>query len=617
MISRPTFILAVLLLLVAGVWYAPLPVSAGSAIAPDASAVITPPLNTGQNTQQKAGSLLIGAGGATPAKLCLNASGLNDSVNCISSWSQFSSLLGSFVTLHTSTFTVEPGMLGGVYDIGSYLPRQAGYADQVAKHFTATPTLDQAFTTIVKASPIQFCAMQAPDYTEGRCINDGGSPCRSNAECTQPGAPAAATAVYATSSSNATGYAGYFSGRVLVSPSNDGQLGRICLGDPTTESACITSWNDLSVAPAYIQRFTDGVWRTNGQNGGAAISGVATFGSAVLGDSTGLTQYTCGDGVCQTGETGTSCGIDCNTIGQPQSATVGMSSLATPASLKVDVNFTLGAQTPSNVTYIIVRSSNTPPVFRPADGVSYSPGLVVGNDTLIRVTTNTAGAAIAYTDTLPASGVYYYQIYQANAYPRYSSPITALRVQPVQLTVVEQPDYTKIVLGSSDLKDIIDSKIACGADCTGMYSLGESVKIFVERKASGYGVSRWTGCTSSNSLYCIVTMDATKSITMQYGPTTDGGGGGPGRVKLDDGTALAVTAAHPFYDARPGTWREIGTMHGGDQVIRRNAGQTRSLTITGLKFSSGRGTVYNIEGDDYHNYYVNSILVHNKVFGGG
>jgi filamentous hemagglutinin len=87
-----------------------------------------------------------------------------------------------------------------------------------------------------------------------------------------------------------------------------------------------------------------------------------------------------------------------------------------------------------------------------------------------------------------------------------------------------------------------------------------------------------------------------------------------GRLTLSNGTTLEVTSNHRFFDPRSRTWREIGEMKAGDVVLYGYGATARPLTILASEFTSGHGTVYNLEVEKYHNYYVNSILVHNRKY---
>jgi hypothetical protein len=84
-----------------------------------------------------------------------------------------------------------------------------------------------------------------------------------------------------------------------------------------------------------------------------------------------------------------------------------------------------------------------------------------------------------------------------------------------------------------------------------------------------------------------------------------------GVVTFSDGTRLQVTAVHRFYNPQTRDWQEIGTMHPGDFVLRGLGSAAKSLTIRSLEFTSGQGTVYNLEIDRYQTYYANGVLVHN------
>lgn len=84
-----------------------------------------------------------------------------------------------------------------------------------------------------------------------------------------------------------------------------------------------------------------------------------------------------------------------------------------------------------------------------------------------------------------------------------------------------------------------------------------------------------------------------------------------GLVTFSDGSSVQVTAVHRFYNPQTKQWQEIGTMKPGDVVLHGLGSAAKPLTITSLEFTSHRGTVYNLEVDRYHTYYVNGILVHN------
>ena len=86
-----------------------------------------------------------------------------------------------------------------------------------------------------------------------------------------------------------------------------------------------------------------------------------------------------------------------------------------------------------------------------------------------------------------------------------------------------------------------------------------------------------------------------------------------GIVTFNDGTSLEVTSVHPFYNPSSKQWLSIGEMQPGDSVLRGIGHAAHPVTIRSKEFTSGRGTVYNIEVNRYHTYYVNGILVHNKL----
>ena len=72
-----------------------------------------------------------------------------------------------------------------------------------------------------------------------------------------------------------------------------------------------------------------------------------------------------------------------------------------------------------------------------------------------------------------------------------------------------------------------------------------------------------------------------------------------------------VTAEHPFYVVEKG-WVKVKDLQTGD--ILKSSDSKTTIKISSIKIISEAVTVYNIEVDGNHNYFVTSstILVHNK-----
>ena len=84
-----------------------------------------------------------------------------------------------------------------------------------------------------------------------------------------------------------------------------------------------------------------------------------------------------------------------------------------------------------------------------------------------------------------------------------------------------------------------------------------------------------------------------------------------GVVTFSDGTSLEVTSVHQLYNPDSKQWIPIGEMQPGDSVLRGLGPTAHPIVIRSMEFTSGRGTVYNLEVNRYRTYYVNGILVHN------
>ncbi len=83
-------------------------------------------------------------------------------------------------------------------------------------------------------------------------------------------------------------------------------------------------------------------------------------------------------------------------------------------------------------------------------------------------------------------------------------------------------------------------------------------------------------------------------------------------VTLETGTKIEVTSGHPFYNPETGKWQEIGNFKAGDYVMNKDNNRVR---IESIEEIGNKETVYNLEVDGNHNYFVtkDNILVHNKT----
>ena len=71
---------------------------------------------------------------------------------------------------------------------------------------------------------------------------------------------------------------------------------------------------------------------------------------------------------------------------------------------------------------------------------------------------------------------------------------------------------------------------------------------------------------------------------------------------------LKVTSNHPFYINKK--WVEIGEARLGDMLVDKNGDYIEIWSIQSVEDSV---RVYNLEVDNFHNYYAGNVLVHNKV----
>jgi len=507
------------------------------ALPPDSS--VASPLHTGANTQQKTGSLIIGTANGT-SKFCLNPDivkypGTTDPENCISNWS--ANATSQYVTINAASLSSNfSGPASELATLPGNYVGQSGYSD-------ITGNAASSITAKIGASAIGLCVRDYSEQGEGFCYQDQNATCFINSDCIA-GANGAykSTAVYGVSDGGSSSYAGYFAGGVYVraantDPATGPSWGRICLGsfesfwNPTFGAAdgCINSWSEITFGSALYVQLQSANPPTQ-QISSAAISGSSQFGAAVIGSTAGIgIQYTCGNLICETAtENATSCPVDCATISSPTGFSPTFSSAATLANLQITLpitTVTTPGQPASTVKVLIVRSLTTAPSFRPVDGSDYPLGTDLGNNTVVVAnTTTTSGQTLSLTNTLPARGTYYFQAYQANSYPKYSTPTAAVSLTPMELAVTVSPSNKATVTSSP-------ANITCTnnvTNCKKLFTSGTSVTLSVNSIASDYIFNTWLGsCDQTNGEQCMVTMNTDKSITATFVPSGDGGGDGP------------------------------------------------------------------------------------------
>lgn len=374
------------------------------------------PITSSSTEQRKLGSLIIGPSGSSGADnplLCLNASDLLDDTKCISNWSEVNGIFGSsYVKLNIGALFFPP--------TGQQL--QSGYVR------------------------LQGDDLENYPVTSRFAVYDGLS-----------GTPVGTyTALYADGLSP-DNMAGYFVGTFGVEPSVNGSLGRLCLNGTAASAAdssaghyCISQWSQ--VVPNITNKFTlQSLTPTSSpvsEIGGVSLGQAFNSGAMIIGDpSTMEFKITCGDGMCNAGETATAgpkyCPIDCVSIGSIAIFT------ATSNVNGVDLEITTGTQSPAGTprTILVVRSDAALNSFRPMHGIKYARGgttnfAVVDTKTCtpflgrpsctVYITDPASMTDPAYTGLI-SGRTYYYSAWQGNAYPRYQlSPTSAL---PVSMAV--------------------------------------------------------------------------------------------------------------------------------------------------------------------------------------
>lgn len=523
---------------------------------PGVGQTISPPLTTSSNAQQKAGSVLIGppVTGA-PSKLCLNASGLADtSGNCISTWSDLTDQLPQYVRIRTNGISVTPDFYENIpaMDYANYLG-QSNFA--VIQSKPESGSSYQAYAAAIQAPVLGYCSYDQGEQfgtcTAGPNLRNA---CTTNFDC-----GFAATAVRASSSATSNVSAD-FHGTVLVKSAaaqlyapawGDSNHGRICLNgileNPINDNQlgangengppCITSWKEVSGATKnvyVIRQYTTPP--AYSQPLGAAISGDAQFGGAIVGSAAGIdSRYTCGDGMCNGSETATVgnlnfCAIDCLNAGTPLiDAQVTMNSYPSP---QVSIYVSVGNQTQSTPYMVIVRSLSATPSFRPVDGYSYAANQVFGNEKVLFAGSQTANTQFYLIDALPLDSgsnhpTYYYAVYQANGYPKYGVPAVAQVKLAVVTASINMNGFTVGPVNGIETGMMYQCS---SKTCHGYYNVAlgaVSETLGVITQLPNYRVTGWQGCSNSGVPTCNVAISADMNVSVNLVSASGGGGGGP------------------------------------------------------------------------------------------
>lgn len=87
-----------------------------------------------------------------------------------------------------------------------------------------------------------------------------------------------------------------------------------------------------------------------------------------------------------------------------------------------------------------------------------------------------------------------------------------------------------------------------------------------------------------------------------------------GRLMLEDGSSLAVTAEHPIYDASRGEYvRADGFGEAAQVLMMGGAGGTARVSSVGFEPARAQPQpVYNLSVQAPNNYFAGGLLVHNK-----
>lgn len=513
-----------------------------AATALPSSSTSVSPLNAGPNTQVKKGTLVIGTSGSGQY-LCLNAPDgyvptPSDRQYCVNSWSSFATAVGQYVAVSTDVVSLGSRPFNPTAMLLSGYPAQNGFIDITAK-------TNQSAALVVKAPDLNFC-INNPAQPGQKICADPYEPhqCTTNIDCGYTG-----TAVFGTSGVPVNGRAANFNGSIYITSTKDTNgatvPGRVCLGyvdggpglpsgsnsvSPDGNGTCISSWNQFQASSAnYVKRFTTIGAAQGSQLGdlgdGALISGHAVFGGAILGNSNAISNvaFTCGNARCETSENAGNCAVDCSAIPTP-SQTAALDYNASISNGVVNLGINVGSPQTGAVTILVVRSgADQPLAFRPIDGVTYTAGTVLGNDTIVAVRSSTAGAALNIADTIPniqTGKTYLYQVFQANSFPRYSVASNVMTIKPYQLNLFVN------IPGAADIQA---SQAMTPVKPTGLYNAGDTDTLSVYAYQIGYSFGFWQGCDTTpppTSDACQVTMSSNRTVTLNVVQNGGGGGGG-------------------------------------------------------------------------------------------
>lgn len=350
------------------------------------------PISTSAREQHKLGSVIIGPSGSatvTNPSVCLNTNSVDatSSLKCIKNWGDVGGVFNSsYVKLHQTDVANGAAAL-----------RQSGYVRLKGNNLSAYP------------------------ITSRFAVYNGTKP------------SGAYTALYAdglTLDNNA----GYFAGTLGIEPTVNNTPGRLCLNGTAAPGSsdgyyCISQWSEIATTISNkltLQSLTGTPVNEQGNVGLGQAFNAAAF---VIGDPVALGfNYTCGDGMCNAGETSTAgskyCPIDCAAIKPLTGLT------ANQSGEDVILNVSTGAaQEPigSPVTVLVVRSDVSTLGFKPMGGTTYARAgttsfEIVGSRTCTSgVTTGCTltDSTVDSSNSLIVGKTYFYSAWQGNAYPRY------------------------------------------------------------------------------------------------------------------------------------------------------------------------------------------------------
>ncbi|MBI5405334.1 MAG: hypothetical protein HY976_03865 [Candidatus Kerfeldbacteria bacterium] len=379
-----------------------------------------------------------------------------------------------------------------------------------------------------------------------------------------------------------TTWAGYFEGNTAVLQDLGGNPAKLCLNGINTLDGsgvgCITSWSQIQglVPPAgnYVNlQNMNNPSSVAVQNGGASISGSANLavssGGVVVGIPTAFTPcvnngtqcvpVSCGDGICSAsgGETSTNCAQDC---ALKYTVTVNMTGQTSHAGVFADGGISCGSAYNPQVCSAQYPAGTVLTIGDPID-IQSGYRIIWGGDC--------AGTP--------------------NSFP---------------CTVTVNKDINAAITVASTTGG------CSGFNCSGGCFVAGT------RILTPLGARAIQDIAVGDTVYAYDETNG-RQTTSQVTETFVHQGRSFGRVVFSDGSSIQTTAYHPFYDPVHHVWKDIGTMQPGDVVLKHGFGSHRWARILTLEFSSGLGTVYNLEVSGYHTYYANDTVVHNKVIGGG